>query len=161
MPHKGESVHLFSQLLLPRILIFRQGSPSHPSSLPLCLSLSLIFPFAFRRASQGTFQPRSSQTFCLSHKPVSSGKAKASDSETNANSSSSNSHAAFAGQGKHKCRCRWWRCCRCPARRGGGTRAGLRPHATPAGRETGREAAPRCPRGGPVPDFCFVFCALG
>ncbi|XP_019330040.1 PREDICTED: paired box protein Pax-6 [Aptenodytes forsteri] len=64
-----------------------------------------MFPFAFRRASQGTFQPRSSQTFCLSRKPVSSGKAKASDSETNANTSSSNSHAAFAGQGEHKRRC--------------------------------------------------------
>lgn len=46
MPHKGESVHLFSQLLPLRILIFRQGSlslslsPLLSPSLPLSLSYS-------------------------------------------------------------------------------------------------------------------------
>lgn len=160
MPHKGESVHLFSQLLPPRILIFRQGSLSLTPPLSLSLSLSyshlhsgelpreLSSPGAHKLSAFHISPCPLEKLKHLTRKPMPTPAAVIPTQRLLVRESTS---AGVCGAGAAGTRLVG----------AAGPELGSRPHATPRGRERGRLAAPRCPPGGPVPDFCFVFCGLG
>lgn len=148
MPHKGESAHFFSQLLPPCILIFRQGSRSLLLSLARSLSLSLSYSHLHSgELPRELSSPGAHKLSCLSHKPVSSGKAKASDSETNANTSSSSFPRSLCRAGRPRAPVSVSPMLPVPpARRGGG--AGARPGSGPFPQS---RAAARGDKHGPDP----------